>query len=292
MSLTFLELALKVLSEEDTALTPAEIWKIGEEKGYDKLVNSSGKTPTATLSTTLYHYLLRSEDSEIYIHSENPKRYALSKPGVTKTFVSEIISKQSKLDFLEKDLHPVLAYFVYNHLNVYSKTINHSRSTKKGFNEWIHPDVVGCYFPFQEWREEVFNVSTLMANSAIKLYSFEIKRELSDANLRESFFQAVSNSSWANEGYLVASLIDSNEEFLNELKRLCTAFGIGLIRLEIADPNSSKIMFPAKAKDFVDWETVNKLAKLNPDFKGFLERIKRDIETREVREELYDKFKM
>jgi hypothetical protein len=32
-----------------------------------------------------------------------------------------------------------------------------------------------------------------------------MKKELNFSNLRESYFQAVSNSSWANEGYLVTA---------------------------------------------------------------------------------------
>ena len=41
-------------------------------------------------------------------------------------------------------------------------------------------------------------------------------------------------------------------------------------------------------KDIVDWDTVNKLASMNSDFKSFLHRIKIDISSREVRKERYD----
>ena len=47
---------------------------------------------------------------------------------------------------------------------------------------------------------------------------------------------------------------------------------------------------PAKSKDDVDWETVNKLT-LNPDFCAFLKRVRNDISTREVRKEEYDEVK-
>ena len=131
-------------------------------------------------------------------------------------------------------------------------------------------------------------VSTIMGNTAVKLYSFELKRELSITNLREAFFQAVSNSSWANEGYLVAAIIDTDDDFLTELKRLSTAFGIGVIQLNVDDPDSTEILLPAKVKEMVDWDTVNKLSGINPDFREFLRRIRIDMTSREVRKELYD----
>lgn len=73
----------------------------------------------------------------------------------------------------------------------------------------------------------------------------------------------------------------------NELERLSTSFGIGVIRLDIEDPDSTEIVFPAKSKDAVDYDTVNKLT-FNPDFLDLLKRIKNDIQSREIRCEMYD----
>lgn len=107
-------------------------------------------------------------------------------------------------------------------------------------------------------------------------------------NLRESFFQTVSNSSWANEGYLVAADISRDEEFLTELQRLCSSFGIGVIALDLDDPDATEILYPAKYREYLDWDTMNKLA-MNADFREFLARIKKDIAGKEFRTELYDK---
>jgi hypothetical protein len=71
------------------------------------------------------------------------------------------------------------------------------------------------------------------------------------------------------------------------LERLSTSFGIGVIRLDIEDPYSTEIVFPAKSKDAVDYDTVNKLT-FNPDFLDLLKRIKNDIQSREIRREMYD----
>ena len=52
--MTFLELAERVLKEEKKPLTAIEIWNIGTQKGYDKQLNSEGKTPWATLGAQIY----------------------------------------------------------------------------------------------------------------------------------------------------------------------------------------------------------------------------------------------
>jgi hypothetical protein len=55
----------------------------------------------------------------------------------------------------------------------------------------------------------------------------------------------------------------------------------------VEDPDSTTILFPARPRDAIDWDAVNKLS-FNPDFRDFLKRIKVDIASREVRKELYD----
>lgn len=293
MTITFLQMAQRVLDEEKQALSASEIWRVAVSKGYEKELSSKGQTPWATLGA-LIHVDVRDNPTSLFTSiGARPKRFILKKQvdilgeKILESPKSLLVSKQ-KPNYLEKDLHPLMVYYGFYYLKAYLKTINHSKSDKKGFGEWVHPDIVGCYFPFQDWESEVVEVSTLMGNTAIKLYSFELKRELSISNIREAFFQAVSNSSWANEGYLVAVEIDTDEDFTNELKRLSTAFGIGVIKLDTEDPDSSEIYFPAKSKENIDWDTANKLASINPDFQEFLKRIKIDTTSREVRKEMYD----
>jgi len=48
-------------------------------------------------------------------------------------------------------------------------------------------------------------------------------------------------------------------------------------------------VLPARQKMELDWETINKLAKENPDFRNFLKRIKIDLSSKEIRKEEYDK---
>ncbi|MEY3222619.1 MAG: hypothetical protein RLZZ203_1475 [Cyanobacteriota bacterium] len=290
MPSVFLNLAKKVIEEEQRPLTSKEIWEIAQSKGYDQDLQTKGKTPDATLNSRLCVEVRDNPTSEFITTGTRPKKFILR--SLNNSIYNNIVETPTATtdkNYLEKDLHPLLVYYGFYYLKTYLKTIQHQKSNKKVFSEWLHPDIVGCYFPFGDWQDEVFEVSSLIGSSAISLYSFELKRELSFANLREAFFQAVSNSSWANYGYLVAAKVDTDNDFLAELERLSTSFGIGVIRLDIDDPDSSEVILPAKFRDLVDWETVNKLASINPDFSDFLKRVKKDIHCREIRPEMYDR---
>jgi hypothetical protein len=294
MALTFLELAQKILLEEERPLSYTEMWNVAVQKGHDKLVESTGKTPWDSLGALLYVDVRDNPNSIFMTIGERPKRFILKKQyDSLKDGFSEFIDKPEivvqKYTYQEKDLHPLMVYYGSLYMKAYLKTIRHNLSGKKSYGEWVHPDIVGCYFPFADWDSEVVEVSSLLGNSAIKLYSFELKKVLSFSNLRESFFQAVSNSSWANEAYLVAAEIEKDDEFMNELRRLSAAFGVGIIQLNTEDPDACEILLPPRNNEVVDWDTVNKLASMNPDFKEFLKRIKIDMNSREVRKEMYDK---
>ncbi|HEX7366898.1 MAG TPA: HTH domain-containing protein [Pelobium sp.] len=291
--MTFLELAEKVLQEEKKPMSASEIWALSTEKGYDKQLNGNGKTPWATLGAQIYVNAKDNPKSPFAQTDSRPKKFYLKSQLKQLDLSDNAISKQltvvkkKKFDFLEKELHPYLTYYAYYHLHCHTKTINHSQSSRKEFGEWVHPDIVGCYFPLEDWKQEVYELSSSIGNISIRLLSFELKRELCFGNLRESFFQTVSNSSWANESYLVAAEVSEEEEFRTELSRLSTSFGIGVIKLNLEDPHSSEIIFPAKYREALDWETINKLT-MNADFKEFISTVKIDITSRKIHKKEYD----
>ncbi len=296
--MTFHELAEVILKESENPLTANEIWERAVEKKLDSQLESKGKTPWATLGARLYVIARDNPHSKFKTVGKRPKRFYLKdkkylnleqyESGMTEEDIKTNIPTAKRFSFLEKDLHPHLAYFSFYHLNCYTKTINHSVSGKKEYGEWVHPDVVGCVFPIDDWDNEVLQLSSAIGNTSVKFISFELKRQLNLSNLRESFFQAVSNSSWANESYLVAAEISKNEDFYSELSRLSTSFGIGIIQLDTKEPNSSEILFPAKFKENLDWDTVNKMT-MNKDFKEFLKRVRIDLSSNEIRKEKYDR---
>jgi hypothetical protein len=297
--MTFFELAKIVLTENDSPLTTSEMWQAAVAKGYDKQIKTEGKTPWASFGAKLYMSVKKDAESPFAQTPDRPKKFYLkanaNKFGTETELVSEIKAvnviepkpAQKRFAYLEKDLHALLTYFAHQSLHCYTKTINHSQSTKKEFGEWVHPDMVGCHYPIDEWKSEVYELSSAIGNVSVKLLSFEVKRELSFGNLRESFFQTVSNSSWANESYLVASRISKEPNFIDELRRLSTSFGIGVIQLKIDNPDQSEIILPARTRDSLDWETVNKLT-MNNDFVEFLTRVKIDISSKKIHTKEYD----
>lgn len=88
----------------------------------------------------------------------------------------------------------------------------------------------------------------------------------------------------------MAAQFADDDDFENELRRLSTAFGIGIIQLDTEDPDASKILYPARSQNELDWETINKMA-INNDFTNFIERVRNDIRSKEPRKEKYDKIK-
>ncbi|HHE38283.1 MAG TPA: hypothetical protein ENL20_06895, partial [Candidatus Cloacimonetes bacterium] len=169
--MTFLELAKTVLEEIKKPLTANEIWGIAIKKGYDQKLKSRGKTPWATLGAQLHVNERDNSKSVFATVGKRPKRFYLKKHKSlfdidkieTEQETEEITEK--KIEYLEKDLHPFLSYFAFYHLKCYTKTINHSKSSKKEFGEWVHPDIVGCYFPIDEWDTQVLNLSSAIGNT-------------------------------------------------------------------------------------------------------------------------------
>lgn len=90
---------------------------------------------------------------------------------------------------------------------------------------------------FEDYYKEILALSG-NGKSVARFFSFDLKRELTFANLRESYFQAVSNSSWAHEGYLAAPNIDDSEDLRDELARFSGSFRIGVVELNLENPQA------------------------------------------------------
>ncbi|MCY3766963.1 MAG: HrgA protein [Gemmatimonadetes bacterium] len=175
----------------------------------------------------------------------------------------------------ESDLYLPLSEYILTELRVYSKRIDEKKSTnkqgRKG-NKWLYPDVVGMEDLTEDMEAKIRNVIEVSSDKQKKLWSFEVKMLLNRSNVREAYFQAVSNSSWANLGYLVAAEI--REDTMKELRMLCSLHGIGLIQIERENPSESRIEIPAREKADVDWATCNRIAKENQDFSAFVELVR------------------
>ncbi len=299
MGYTFFNLAYDVLKQANTPLSIQEIWENANKMGLVEKLSSSGKTPINTLSATLSTDVKHNNNSTFKKVSDKPSKYIINNMASIPSNNNETISfigKKSKniqCKFTERDLHIILSSYVRanEHFGCLTKTIYHelSKKRKSGINKWLHPDIVGVHFPFESYTENTLKLFDILKVNPYKLYSFELKKELNFSNLRECYFQAVSNSSWAHEGYLVALNLSDGTDLIDEIRRLNNAFGVGVIRLNQEHFMQSEILFSAKERDSLDWDTVNRLVAENPDFRKFLDDLMEDITVGKVKS-TYDKI--
>lgn len=174
----------------------------------------------------------------------------------------------------EHALYVPLMRYLKQEFGLSGLRIDEQRSSNKkgsGGNHWLHPDIVAMQVIGGSWVGDVKFCAEKAFAQKVRLWSFEVKVDIKIGNVRECFFQAVSNSSWANEGYLVAKTIASDAE--SELRMLSALHGIGVMVFN-PDANERRILLPAKRKMEVDWQSVDRIADENRDFKQFLINIK------------------
>ncbi len=300
MPYSFLKLAEDVLNEAKSrenlpALSHIEIWEKAGEYGLQEKCGSSGKTPWSSICAQIYVDMKDNPKSLFSKVGTRPVRFGLKK-YISDSVNVPVVSKKTesvKESFYERDLHPLLTKFVYSspRFRARTKTICHETSSKhkKGRNHWLHPDLMSVSFPFDDYENMRYQNETLKTiesfhDTKLKFFSFEMKKEITCYTLREYYFQAVSNSSWANEGYLVAlKYDDKDDDFLEEMRRLNNSFGIGFIQLDATNVEQSSVLVPAKIHDQIDWDMLDRLVEENKDVKNFLESINGDVVLQKVK---------
>ena len=238
------------------------------------------KTPSATVSALLGDFI-RNGDSRVkrvkesngsfsYYLTKNEEK--LDMGSIIRPEPKEMIKAAKKIAYDERDLHKLLSSFLKT-TDIYSKTIFHEQSSKSDEHQkWIHPDMVGIKFLKLQTNASQTFLKAINRVDTFKISSYELKKEINtDYELKKSFFQAVSNSSWANYGYLVA--FEISDSLNEEMERLSQSFGIGIIELN-ANPYESKILYQAKYK-FLDFKTIDKLCKINKEFEKFIEQVEK-----------------
>jgi hypothetical protein len=268
--MTIKEAILKSLAELIDPKGSAEITEHIIENKYCKF---DSYTPHATVSA-LCDDFIRKGDARIkrikergiylYYFSKNEQSIEINK-------FTDVETKRGKNEktFEERDLHKLLSTYLKS-INIYSKTIYHEQSNRKDDNQiWTHPDMVGIRFLNLKTKISQDFLRTINQVDTFKINSYELKKEINnDSELRKAYFQAVSNSSWANYGYLVA--FEISDSLTEEIERLNQSFGIGVILLN-ANPYQSRILFQAKYYT-LDFKTIDKLCKINKKFDEFIEK--------------------
>jgi len=269
---TLNDILLNVLESKGSAMTALEVEKyINEHNLYDF---RNAKTPIATISSTLGSFI-RNNDSRVNrIKMKGGFVYYHSKHGLELESDVESFEDEKKVvnkTYNERDLHPLLSSFEKSRSDIFMKTIFHEKSSnsKDRSQKWIHPDMVGLGISNLK-NENTKNLLRITNQiDSHKIISYELKKSINtDSELKQSFFQAVSNSSWANYGYLVAFEISSG--LMPEIERLNQSFGIGVIELK-SNPFESKVLFQSKYKK-ADFATIDKLCKINKGFDDFIKK--------------------
>ena len=278
MARSVIEVAKEVLERKKEALNPNRMYHIAREFGLTSDLNLSGKTPWASFAARIYMDIKENPNSIFEIVARKPIVIKLKNQDINTQSSKEVEIKEPKTSYSERDLHPLLSRFISFNENfkAYTKTIYHESSikTKKGMDKWLYPDIVGVSFEYKDYQKELDKFIVKFSSLPIKIYAFEMKKHLSVSSFREYYFQAVSNSSWANEGYLVALDIDeSDEELMDLMKRLSYSFGIGVISLNSQNVDESVILARAEFRENLDYSVMNELSMKNPDFKKFLESV-------------------
>lgn len=262
---------------------------IGELTNYMEVTNhiatkeyydfKDAKTPPATISALLGDFVrlgdtrikrIKKSGAYFYYLTKNEENIGIDiLTGEVETAKVKAVKSEKNKTYEERDLHKILSSYLKN-TDIYSKTIYHEQSNGKDSNQiWTHPDMVGIKFLNLQTKASENFLKSINRVDTFKLSSYELKREInSDSELKKAYFQAVSNSSWANFGYLVA--FEFSDSLYEEMSRLNQSFGIGVIELN-ANPYQSKILFTAKYRD-LDFKTIDKLCKINKEFEKFIEQ--------------------
>ncbi|EPZ69201.1 COG2958 family protein [Helicobacter pylori] len=249
------------------------------EKGeIENMFDYGGNTPDRSVNTAIYTALNKGEDLPFLKAQEKPVLIALKSVAKEPVLNAQKSSIPGVKIAHERDLCPFLTYMAFfnENLKCYTKTIFHEGSLKsqQGMDRWLYPDMVGVRFLHAELsNENLIAFSKKFDTLPVKLVSFELEKEISVNNCRECYFRAISNSSWANEGYLVGHHIDThNPELMDLLKRLHASFGIGVIDSR-TDEDKSAILLNAKYKEKIDYTVALELSKKNEEFSGFLKSV-------------------
>lgn len=303
--MTYYDAAKKILEQSDVPMKVDEIWERACELGYDKeiaetLNGKMSKTPIASLGSVIYVDIKYNPDTTIFVKVGRGQFFLKDKiNNSNESLINEINNLTEEEDteeitgntiankkILEEDLHIPLTKYLYS-MKIYSKTINANaaNTSLKGKMKWGTPDIVAVTFKdyINKSVLELFNHINLPTT---ELYAYELKLKLTLGSLTEYYFQALSNSGWANEAWLVAMEIDESDiDLMEEIKRLNQSFGVGVIKLNYDNPEDSEILFSAKKRNYLDIDTMHKLC-YNRQFQDFINDVNKILKNSEAKNDI------
>lgn len=190
---------------------------------------------------------------------------------------SQTLSAES----LENELYEPLCEHLSKKYEMEAMRISESKTpTRRGTRGrklWAYPDIVAFRQITEDFDQQLIEIMNKTGGAQIEFWSIEVKREIDLNNFRDAYFQAVSNSTWANVGFLAARFKKMTNQDYNRLykeaMKLANLHGIGLIELIFnGEKIESEMIVGAQQSDQPDWTTLNELVKENKDFAEFSTR--------------------
>ena len=233
-----------------------------------------------------YYWSDKTDGEEVLVAEQETPQPAAALEAISSAAKSAKPAKPATPKLSENDLYPKLAHFLWAEFKVYAGRIDEKVSSNKGAsgtNEWLHPDLVGIEDLTAKWARELRECVGVLPERRARLWSFEAKLLVNRSNVRKSYFQTVSNSSWAHLGYLVAGTIEGDGT-MKELTMLAATHGIGVIQLDYQNPTESQVLIPARERSEIDWDMCNRLIEENSDFRSFIERLQHFYQIGKIKE--------
>ena len=281
---TLREAIFQVLEEKKVPMKPKAVYKaIVLNNSFDF---EGVKSPIASVAEQLRNFITE-EDPEVgrvkMIGGNNAYfltrfRDQIGFSNFDTSTESEAAQKEAII-YTEQDLHLLLSTYL-SLKGVLAKTLigDSLIASPDPDQKWIHGNVVGVKFLNPGSKGGRLLLKAAQPTGAMALSSYTVRREVHrESELRQAYFQALSNSSWANYPYLV--VLELNEELHEETERLHQAFGVGVIELRNflkGAPYRNTELFPARFRD-LDYRSIDKLCKINLTFNNFIERCEKRL---------------
>lgn len=273
-------------SKQDLTSDEAMLWQLVAEIGAKRIEILKKDAHIRTTEGRPRRYYFTNQPDE----TENELTTALSHTAhqseITGTSLHPHVQKLA-----EHELYPLLARFLHSEFGLYPKRIDEKRASNRNGprgNIWLFPDMVAMEDLGKEWHKDIRDCVRHYGDPRCRLWSFEVKLKLNRTNVREAWFQTVSNSAWANQGYLVSAEVE-DAATMKELRLLAATHGIGLIVLDAEAPTEgSEIRIPARERTDVDWDACNRLAEENADFRDFIRSVRQFHQTDDIKRNDWD----
>src|SRR5438876_1397645 len=110
--ISFFELAKRVLEKVGKPMTAGEIWQYAQQTGVASLLQSTGKTPEASLGARLYTDVQKPSSAFVKLGSR-PAKFLLkslagSIPDLQQQVAAQPTAQVTQKNYGERELHPLL----------------------------------------------------------------------------------------------------------------------------------------------------------------------------------------